>query len=711
MELRLESVVGSRRILECLKSSHQIGQGAVRDNFLDYIKYTRFKSAYEPNGEIFAEALINDLYRKNRLDTLIRVCKRLEIDFEDDIQLAEVLEIKRLFEQEKARRKKTRLAGDDNQVNEPEGNTQSPDVDTESTKDADDVLDDAIDKKSHVFISYSTRNKDYAYKLSDKLRDEGFDVWIDNNELRSSEDWWDSIIDALRDAAAFIIIMTPQSRASRWVQRELTLADNWGKPAFPLLLDGENFEIYVRIQFRDVRDGSLPSSEFYDALARYTPRQQRRGIDITVKQDEKNSIPEETPNKIDGANTEQNEGLSEPDQIAETTVKPQRITGLTKPDSNGESLEGKKKKSDTEGAFWRNNIVIILLTLILGVPFSMYGAYATTAPPIANFDADPLCSSGFRVELTDHSVNADRYLWDFGNDTTSTLSRGQIIIYDEFGIYTIQLQVERFAWLGWGTKKATYEQEVRVGFAECATETPSPTPTNTPDVTMTVETNTPTPTVPTNTPSNTPTVPTSTPSNTPTVPTSTPTNTPTPTMPTSTPTDRPISTEIPLCIDVTNNNVSNSCRPDEDDMFLIDTMFVSSDEFEVFISDSTILSSARRSELWVSVPDEHWNHLETIIEYFQVTPPDFNGIAADPDMEAYIANAYCLSQDKRLSTSDELDKADLPTRIEEWTWNSEEDSFWIYGQDASYIGHQFGAFREIYVGFRCVQEFSDIVQE
>ena len=41
---------------------------------------------------------------------------------------------------------------------------------------------------SHIFISYSTRDSAYAGKLADKLRAEGFDVWIDNNRLRSSED-------------------------------------------------------------------------------------------------------------------------------------------------------------------------------------------------------------------------------------------------------------------------------------------------------------------------------------------------------------------------------------------------------------------------------------------------------------------------------------------------------------------------------------------
>ncbi|MEO1287449.1 MAG: hypothetical protein AAFV93_06745, partial [Chloroflexota bacterium] len=55
--------------------------------------------------------------------------------------------------------------------------------------------------------------------------------------------------------------MTPNSRSSRWVQREVILADNWGKPSFPLLLDGENFEIYVLTQYYDVRDGLVPNSK------------------------------------------------------------------------------------------------------------------------------------------------------------------------------------------------------------------------------------------------------------------------------------------------------------------------------------------------------------------------------------------------------------------------------------------------------------------
>ena len=134
---------------------------------------------------------------------------------------------------------------------------------------------------SHIFISYSTRNSDYAARLAERLRASGFDVWIDNAKLRSSDNWWEAIVYALRQCGAFIIIMTPEARQSRWVQREVTLADNWQKRIFPLLLEGDNWEIFVLTQYSDVRSGELPPQAFFDKLAEVAPRQQGSGRIVT----------------------------------------------------------------------------------------------------------------------------------------------------------------------------------------------------------------------------------------------------------------------------------------------------------------------------------------------------------------------------------------------------------------------------------------------
>ena len=93
----------------------------------------------------------------------------------------------------------------------------------------------------------------------------------------------ESIVKALQECAAFVVIMTPQARESRWVQREVTLADSWKKPLFPLLLDGENWEIFVLTQFSNVTNRRMPPATFYDKLAKYASRNTQEGEDVTQR--------------------------------------------------------------------------------------------------------------------------------------------------------------------------------------------------------------------------------------------------------------------------------------------------------------------------------------------------------------------------------------------------------------------------------------------
>lgn len=138
---------------------------------------------------------------------------------------------------------------------------------------------------SHVFISYSKSDHDYASRLADALLNAGFDVWLDTENLKSGVAWWNEIVAGIRTCAAMIVIMTPRSQASRWVQREVLLADEWGKPMFPLLLEGENWPLFVDKQFEDVRDdGGRVNERLFAALtAAGVPRrlESKRGRSIT----------------------------------------------------------------------------------------------------------------------------------------------------------------------------------------------------------------------------------------------------------------------------------------------------------------------------------------------------------------------------------------------------------------------------------------------
>jgi hypothetical protein len=125
---------------------------------------------------------------------------------------------------------------------------------------------------SHVFISYSRKDHDYAHQLASRLRSQDFHVWIDDR-INSSEDWWQKIHQAIVECSAFIVIMTPESEGSKWVQREVTLAESLNKVAFPILLNGDPdiskspyWSIYIRTQYTVVKNGEFPKPSFYEVL-------------------------------------------------------------------------------------------------------------------------------------------------------------------------------------------------------------------------------------------------------------------------------------------------------------------------------------------------------------------------------------------------------------------------------------------------------------
>jgi len=138
---------------------------------------------------------------------------------------------------------------------------------------------------SHVFISYSKENREYVCLLRDHLLHRGFDVWIDE-VIEPGDDWWRYIRQAIKDCAAFIVVMTPEAESSHWVGVELLHALEYKRPIFPLLRSGDpnpfNSDTWSRIanlQFTDVRDGRMPSNRFYEQMKnRGVPRRKRGRI-------------------------------------------------------------------------------------------------------------------------------------------------------------------------------------------------------------------------------------------------------------------------------------------------------------------------------------------------------------------------------------------------------------------------------------------------
>ena len=133
----------------------------------------------------------------------------------------------------------------------------------------------------HIFISYSKKDIVYAEKLINALRREGFNPWVDMENLGAGTQWLRRLQKQIVTCDAYILVMSRNAYNSTWVPDELVVAKSKGKPIFPLLLDDtELFLALQTIQFEDVRGGRLPTEAFYRRLATVTQRRKKASMKV-----------------------------------------------------------------------------------------------------------------------------------------------------------------------------------------------------------------------------------------------------------------------------------------------------------------------------------------------------------------------------------------------------------------------------------------------
>jgi len=110
----------------------------------------------------------------------------------------------------------------------------------------------------YIFMSYSRKDEESMQEIAKFLRAEGLKVWVDNEKLIPGTPIWEVEVEkAVMGASAIVVILSPDSKGSEWVRREITLADQHNKRVFPVLVHGdENSSISLRLinrQFVDLR--------------------------------------------------------------------------------------------------------------------------------------------------------------------------------------------------------------------------------------------------------------------------------------------------------------------------------------------------------------------------------------------------------------------------------------------------------------------------
>src|SRR5689334_6358346 len=78
----------------------------------------------------------------------------------------------------------------------------------------------------YVFISYAREQRPYVAHLCDYLRGVRVPAWYDDS-IETGQRFPDEIEARIRNCAALILVMTPQSATSDWVRQELRWAESF----------------------------------------------------------------------------------------------------------------------------------------------------------------------------------------------------------------------------------------------------------------------------------------------------------------------------------------------------------------------------------------------------------------------------------------------------------------------------------------------------
>lgn len=88
-----------------------------------------------------------------------------------------------------------------------------------------------------IFLSYVSRDRDYANNLREHLTQAGYRVWV-NKDARSGQNWQYAVTEAIKESAVIIALLTPNSTDSIYFTYEWAFALGAGKKVIPVIFRG-----------------------------------------------------------------------------------------------------------------------------------------------------------------------------------------------------------------------------------------------------------------------------------------------------------------------------------------------------------------------------------------------------------------------------------------------------------------------------------------
>ena len=113
----------------------------------------------------------------------------------------------------------------------------------------------------YIFISYARKDTAYVTRLTAHLEANGVRVWYDQ-EIPSGDRWRQSLRTRVVQAAAVLLVESPNAQESEWVGREIIQAEWARRPLLILLLDGELRKGIADLQAESVTSSIMPTERF-----------------------------------------------------------------------------------------------------------------------------------------------------------------------------------------------------------------------------------------------------------------------------------------------------------------------------------------------------------------------------------------------------------------------------------------------------------------
>lgn len=117
-----------------------------------------------------------------------------------------------------------------------------------------------------LFVSYARSDAAFVRALVSGLEAAGHDTWVDTDDLVGSEQWRASIVDGVRSSDAVLLVVSPRSMESNYVEREVVVAADQRRRILPIVAEPAALSGSIMFELAGSQQHSFVGRPFEEAM-------------------------------------------------------------------------------------------------------------------------------------------------------------------------------------------------------------------------------------------------------------------------------------------------------------------------------------------------------------------------------------------------------------------------------------------------------------